>query len=135
MYEKEAIEQELQVSTEASGGKRGQHANKVATKVLLSFPVMDSKVLTVTQKAYLSQYHMGKLTSEGVLKISEDGERSQYLNKKEVIRRFHKLMRTMLTPPRKRIKTKPSRASREKRLKNKKLHSEKKRLRRGNWEN
>lgn len=135
MYDKEAIEKELQFSTVASGGKGGQHANKVATKVLLSFHVMDSQVLTVPQKAYLAQYHMGKFTSEGVLLISEDGERSQYINKKEVVRRFHKMLREMLTPPRKRIRTKPSRASREKRLKKKKLHSEKKKMRRGNWEN
>lgn len=134
MYDKESIEKELQFSTVASGGKGGQHANKVATKVLLSFHVMDSKVLTVPQKAYLTQYHIGKFTSEGVLLISEDGERSQYLNKKEVVRRFHRLLTMLLTPPKRRVKTKPTRASREKRLKNKKLHSEKKKSRRGNWE-
>ncbi|MEL6194484.1 MAG: alternative ribosome rescue aminoacyl-tRNA hydrolase ArfB [Bacteroidota bacterium] len=134
MYDKESIEKELQFSTVASGGKGGQHANKVATKVLLSFPAMDSKVLTVSQKAYLAQYHMGKFTSEGVLLISEDGERSQYLNKKEVVRRFHRLLTMLLTPPKRRVKTKPTRASREKRLRNKKLRSEKKRLRGGNWD-
>ncbi|MEM6764068.1 MAG: alternative ribosome rescue aminoacyl-tRNA hydrolase ArfB [Bacteroidota bacterium] len=134
MYDKEAIGKELQFSTVASGGKGGQHANKVATKVQLSFDIQKSAVLSAAQKAYVLQFHGSRLTTDGILQLSADAERSQYLNKKEVVKRFHRLLTHMLTPPRKRIKTKPSRAAREKRLKNKKLQAEKKRLRRGRWE-
>ena len=69
------------------------------------------------------------ISSENILIISSDSERTQLRNKKKAIEIFFDLLEKALRKPKKRIKTKPTKASKEKRLKEKKIQSDKKKYR------
>lgn len=125
------LSQELQFTTSRSGGPGGQHVNKVSTKVTLRFDVRNSNLLTQEQKAVLEERLRSKLTSDGVLVLSSQEKRSQLANRENVIAKFDRLMARAFTPRKSRKPTKPSKASIEKRLQEKKKLSEKKRYRRG----
>ena len=122
----EQILNELQFKAIRSSGPGGQNANKVSSKVELSFQIAASDGLTERQKKRLLLKLGNKLSKEGVLILQCDESRSQHKNKDLVIKRFFKLLEKSLIVPKARKKSKPTRSSIEKRLKSKKIASLKK---------
>jgi len=122
----EQILNELQFKAIRSSGPGGQHANKVSSKVELSFQIAASDGFTERQKKRLLLKLGNKLSKEGVLILQCDESRSQHKNKDLVIKRFFKLLEKLLIVPKARKKSKPTRSSIEKRLKSKKIASLKK---------
>lgn len=124
MFSKEELVKEVDFKAVLSGGPGGQHANKTSTKVVLSWSLENSQIFTEEEKERLQNKLSSKLTKEQVLQLSSDHSRSQHKNKEVVIKKFLKLIEQGLHIPRKRKKTKPSRASKKKRLENKKRKSQ-----------
>jgi ribosome-associated protein len=124
-----AFEKECTFRTARSGGKGGQHVNKVETKVVLVFSVAASALFDENEKATLYHKLATRLTQEGVLQVSCDRERSQLKNKTIAITRAIALLEKALQPVKPRKKTKPTKASVEKRLQDKLFVTKKKELR------
>ncbi|WP_255417135.1 alternative ribosome rescue aminoacyl-tRNA hydrolase ArfB [Proteiniphilum sp. X52] len=117
-----------------SSGSGGQNVNKVASKVVLSFDVNASDTLTDIQKRLILVKLSNRVNKNGVLQVSSDSERTQWLNKKAAIGKFRILIRQALKTETKRIATKPTFQSIQKRLDDKKRQSGKKRLRSGDFD-
>ncbi len=103
-----------------SSGPGGQHANKVSSKVELTYNVNGSKGLTTKEKSRLQLKLKSKLSNTGLFLLQCDDSRSQHKNKELVIKRFFKVLENALKVPKKRKRTKPTRSSIEKRLTSKK---------------
>lgn len=121
---------ELQFKAVRSSGAGGQNVNKVSSKVMLSFDVKDSHALTDEEKTLLTSKLASKLTSEQVLILTCDEDRSQLKNKTIVTKRFLELLKTALIVPKKRKPTQIPRGVIEKRIKAKRNLSEIKQNRR-----
>ncbi|MFK5857012.1 MAG: alternative ribosome rescue aminoacyl-tRNA hydrolase ArfB [Bacteroidota bacterium] len=128
------IKSELKFRTSRSSGPGGQSVNKVNTKVELLFDVWKSAVLTSDQKDVISKKLSNRINVDGILSISSEETRSQFKNKELVVSRFIQLLNEALVPIKKRKATKRSKASVEKRLRNKKYQSDKKKNRRNEEE-
>ncbi|MDR1742885.1 MAG: aminoacyl-tRNA hydrolase [Dysgonamonadaceae bacterium] len=115
-----------------SGGSGGQNVNKVATKVILTIDVCASAVLSEQQKMLVREKLANRISKEGIFQIDSDTERSQFLNKKAVVKKFRLLIEKALKQSKKRIATKPTLQSIQRRINDKKHQSEKKRARFGN---
>lgn len=122
----ENLIKELNFKAIRSSGAGGQHVNKVSSKIELSFDLENSTSLSESEKERLKTKLSSKLTKENVLILFCDESRSQHRNKEIVIKRFIELIQQSLIRPKKRKKTKPSKASIKKRIDSKKKHSEKK---------
>lgn len=121
-------ERELQIDFIRASGPGGQNVNKVATAVQLRFDVRASS-LPADVKDRLIQRAGNRMTSDGVLLIEAKRFRTQEQNREDAIRRFMELVRKSLVKPRVRKKTKPSQASKEERLQEKKRRGEIKKMR------
>lgn len=122
----EILLKELEYKAVRSSGPGGQHVNKTASKVEVSFHIENSKALSEEEKEQLLFQLSNKITSEGFLKLNSSETRSQHQNKELVTERLINLIEANRKKPKSRKKTKPSRASKEKRLTNKKEQSIKK---------
>lgn len=122
---------ELKFSASRSSGPGGQHVNKVNTKVTLSWDIANSEVLEDDQKQLLLQKLKSRITKEGVLILSSQDNKSQLRNKQEVTGKLEELLSKAFHVKRKRKPSRPTKASVEKRLDQKKRQSEKKRRRKG----
>jgi ribosome-associated protein len=120
----EDLSTELYFKTSRSGGKGGQHVNKVETRVELYFNIAASRLLTGEEKARLFSRLKHKINDRGELRMSYSRERSQLANKKKLILMFYELIEKSLAVNKKRIPTKKPRAVDEKRLKDKRKRSE-----------
>jgi ribosome-associated protein len=121
-------ERELQIDFIRASGPGGQNVNKVATAVQLRFDVRAAS-LPEDVKARLIQLAGRRMTGEGVLLIEAKRFRTQEQNRADAIQRFVELVRKSLLKPKARRKTKPTAASREERLKEKKRKGEIKKMR------
>lgn len=124
------ILQELQFKAIRSSGAGGQHVNKTASKVEVSFSVKASEGLSDSEKDRLGNRLKSRITSEGLLILQCGETRSQHRNKKLVIDRLLELLHENLKVKKVRKKTKPSKGAIEKRLKEKKSQALKKNQRR-----
>lgn len=118
--------QEVSYKAVRSSGAGGQNVNKVASKVELHFMVEESQALSEEEKERLKKKLRSRLTTNDELILQSDESRSQHKNKELVTARFVEMVKAALVKPKPRKKTKPSRAAKEKRLKAKKIRSEKK---------
>ena len=102
-----------------ASGPGGQNVNKVATAVQLRFDIFASS-LPEEVKVQLIRLAGKRMTREGILVIEAKQFRTQEQNREDAIRRFANLVRRSLMKPKPRKKTKPTKASREERIKAKK---------------
>ncbi|WP_299152326.1 alternative ribosome rescue aminoacyl-tRNA hydrolase ArfB [uncultured Christiangramia sp.] len=114
------IETELEFKAVRSSGPGGQHANKTSTKVELSFHVENSNGLSEAEKGRIQRKLENRINREGFLKMSSEDSRSQHSNREIVIHNFLELIKSVLKRQKPRKRTKPSRASKLKRLHSKK---------------
>lgn len=117
--ETEKIIAELNFKAVRSSGAGGQNVNKVSSKVVLTFNLITSEALSEEEKALLKSKLNSKLTSENLLILNCDEERSQLKNKTIVTKRFLDLIKNSLVVPKKRKATKIPKSVVEKRLKDK----------------
>lgn len=128
--ETEKIIADLQFKAVRSSGAGGQHVNKVASKVVLSFDITASQGLTEEEKIIVETKLASRLTNEKILILNCDEDRSQIKNKAIVIKRFLKLIQEALIVPKNRKPTKIPKSVIKKRIKDKKNLSEIKQSRR-----
>jgi len=117
---------ELTFRAVRSSGSGGQHVNKVSSKVVLTFNVSNSAILTDTQKELLKTTLINRLNSNNELVLHCDESRSQHKNKSLIISRFLQIIEQGLIIPKKRIPTKTPKKVIRKRLENKKKQSDRK---------
>ncbi len=117
---------ELNFKAIRSSGPGGQHVNKTASKVEVSFDLENSQALSETEKERLQNKLSTKISSEGIITLQCGETRSQHRNKTIVIERMLKLLQENLKIAKPRKKTKPSKGAIERRLKSKKEQAFKK---------
>ncbi len=122
-------EREFVFVASRSGGPGGQNVNKVNTKVELRFNIQATFILNDEEKELLLRKLKNKINREGELVLVSQSERSQLLNKEAVIGKFYDLVSKALTIPAKRRATRPTAASRIKRLEAKRNQADKKKFR------
>lgn len=120
---------ELKFTFVRSSGPGGQNVNKVATAVQVRFDIYQSS-LPWEVKERLRHLSANRITSDGELLIEAKRFRTQEQNREDAINRLTELIRRAFERPRTRRKTKPSAASQEKRLQEKKQRGEIKKNRR-----
>ena len=122
-------ETELKLDFIRSSGPGGQNVNKVATAVQLRFDAVRSPSLPEDVRRRLVRIAGRRVSKEGVLLIDARRFRTQERNRQDAVDRLAQWIRRAAEKPKKRIKTKPTRGSRERRLEGKRQKSETKRLR------
>ena len=122
-------EREIEESFVRASGPGGQNVNKLATAVQLRFDVRRSPSLPDDVRARLERLAGTRLTRDGVLLIIAQRHRTQGRNREDAMERLLDLIRRAAVAPRRRRPTKPTRASRERRVEAKKRRAGVKRLR------
>lgn len=114
-------------------GPGGQHVNRTESAVELRFDVANSASLPEAVRARVLARRDRRLTDDGVLVIQGRRFRDQARNREDVRARLVEIIRAALLPAKKRVATKPTRASKERRLAGKKQRGTLKRGRTRGW--
>jgi ribosome-associated protein len=117
--EHQRILSELSFKAVRSSGAGGQNVNKVSSKVILTFDLLNSLALSDEEKELSQKKLKSKLTFDGILILNCDEDRSQLKNKTIVTKRFLEIIEKALIVPKPRKATKIPRSVIEKRLKDK----------------
>ena len=125
----QSITQHGKYSAARSGGPGGQNVNKVNSKIVLSLCIREAEFLSAEEKGRIRQKLAGRINTRDELVLHVSEERSQLLNRAIAAERMCDLILGALKRPRRRKKTVPGRAAREKRLDKKRKQSQKKRNR------
>jgi ribosome-associated protein len=121
---------ELELRASRSGGPGGQHVNVTSSRVELLWDVGASRVLCPRQRARIRKHLGNRIDTRGVLHLACQTHRSQHQNRAEVMRRLARLVRAALAPRKPRVATRPTKASKKRRLDTKRKRGDRKKLRR-----
>jgi ribosome-associated protein len=116
-----------------ASGPGGQNVNKVASAVELRFDVANSPSLPDALRTRLLARKDRRLTADGVLVIQASRFRDQARNRDDARERLVEIIRAAMHVPKKRIATKPTRASKERRIQSKKKRAQHKQTRSSRW--
>ena len=115
---------EVRFKSSLSGGKGGQHANKVSTRMELYWTPANSTVLGEETIARIIDKLSARLSNEGEIRLVCEEERSQLMNKEKVIDKFYKLLASCFEEPKPRRASKPTKSSIANRLVAKKVRKD-----------
>lgn len=121
---------ELNFKTSRSSGAGGQNVNKVETSVTVLWNVNESGFFDEDEKNLIQNKLKNRINAEGLLFLTVSESRTQLMNKNKAIEKITEIVNKALIIPKKRIKTKPSKTQKQKRLDTKKKLSDKKENRR-----
>ena len=124
---------EVSYKTSRSGGKGGQHVNKVETAVEVWWNVDASAMFTPQEKIWILDKLSNRVNKDSYLIVKCSETRSQAENKEIALKKMVHLVEKAITRPKKRKLTKIPNAAKEKRLESKRYKSLKKQLRRKDW--
>lgn len=125
---------ELEFRATRAGGPGGQHVNTSSTRVELLWNVRTSTALDDVQRSQLLERLASRIDGQGNVRVVASDSRSQRQNRERAEERLAALLRDALVVKKKRRPTRPSRASKEERLSEKKKRGERKRDRRGRFD-
>jgi ribosome-associated protein len=120
---------EVRFSAARSGGPGGQHVNKVNSRVILEFDVIHTSVLSPYQKRKIAEMVGHRMNQQGILRLQAQRHRTQSANRADLLERFIEVLQDALRPVKSRVPTRVPRSVREKRLEEKKLRTQVKRVR------
>jgi ribosome-associated protein len=123
-------EEELRVEYARSGGPGGQNVNKVETKVQVRWNPAESEAISEADRAWLLTRLASRLTTDGDLLVSSTRTRYRERNREDALRKLAEAVREALRRPKRRRKSRPTRASIERRLETKRRRSRTKKDRR-----
>jgi ribosome-associated protein len=118
----------LRAATSRSGGPGGQNVNKVESRVTIEVDV-DALPISDEQKVLVRTRLAGRINKDGVLRVTSQAERSQLANRDRALARMEELLSDSLIEQRPRKKTRASKASKERRIREKKQRAQTKKLR------
>jgi ribosome-associated protein len=122
----EIPEVELRFTFARSGGPGGQNVNKVASKAILHWNLAANGTLPADIKDRVRARARNRLTTEGMLIIQSQRYRDQPRNIEDCRAKLRALIVLVLAPPKKRTRTRPSRAAKRRRLEDKRHHAQRK---------
>lgn len=123
------LKDELTFTTSRSSGPGGQNVNKVNSKVTLKFDIPSSTILDEEEKGILLNKLKSKITTEGVLILASQDQRTQLQNKEAVVLKLEALLNKAFEKKKKRKSTKPTKGAIQERLNKKKQQADKKKWR------